>query len=82
MTNENNKNNMMMIVGIVAIVVLAFGAMAYMNQPDDRTVGQHIEDAAGKLDEGLDDAARELQDRTPLERAGDEIEDATDGNTN
>lgn len=80
--NNENKNNMNMIIGIVVAAVVVFGAWAYLNQPDDRTMGQRLEDAGSNLDEGLDDAARELQDRTPLERAGDEIEDATDGNAN
>ena len=73
-----NKNTQI-ILGVIAIVVIGGGAWAYMNQPDDRTASQHIGDAFNELDEGVDDAARELEDRTPLERAQDEYEDATDG---
>jgi hypothetical protein len=62
---------------IVAVVVL-LGYMV-LNQPDQRSAGEHIGDAVGKLDEGVDDAARELEDRTPAERIKDNINDATDG---
>jgi hypothetical protein len=30
-----------------------------------RSTGEHVSDAINKLDEGVDDAARELEDRTP-----------------
>lgn len=76
-----NKNTQT-ILGILLVGVIAVGAWAMLNQPDDRTVGQKIEDAGNKLGDGLDDAARELEDRTPLERMEDDYEDATDGDAN
>jgi len=50
-----------------------------LNAPDTRSTGEKVGDAIDQLGEGVDDAARELEDRTPLERAADELEDATDG---
>lgn len=67
------------IVGILVLLVIGVGAFAALNAPDERSTGQHIEDAIDNLDEGVDDAARELEDRTPLERMEDEYNDATDG---
>jgi len=76
--NKNSK----IIVAIIVVLVLAGGAFAMLNAPDNRTAGEHIGDAVDSLSEGegLDDAARELEDRTPAERMGDAVEDATDGN--
>jgi|GEM_PF-3320840 len=76
------SKNGKIIVAIIVVLVLAGGAFAMLNAPDNRTAGEHIGDAVDSFSEGegLDDAARELEDRTPLERAGDAVEDATDGN--
>jgi cell division protein FtsL len=74
MTN-NNKT----IIGILVIAVIVLLGYVVLNQPDQRSLGDKIEDAASQLDEGVDDAARELEDRTPAERVIDEVEDATDG---
>lgn len=73
-----NKNTGM-IIGALAVAAIVILGIYAVNAPDTRSTGEHISDAVSKLDEGVDDAARELQDRTPLERAQDEIEDATDG---
>ncbi len=79
---QDENNGMKWVLGAVVIAVVAVGAYAMLTTPDDRTAGEHISDAADNLDEGLDDAARELENRTPAERIGDEVEDATDGDAN
>ncbi len=75
MSNKNTN----MIIGILAVAVIAMLAFFVLNAPDRRTPGEHVGDAISKLDEGVDDAARELKDSTPLERMKDEYKDATDG---
>lgn len=67
------------VVGVLVIVVIGYAALT---TPDTRSTGEKVGDAIDSLDEGIDDAARELEDRTPAERIGDEIDDATDGNAN
>ncbi|MCD8497923.1 MAG: hypothetical protein LRZ85_07515 [Alphaproteobacteria bacterium] len=74
-----NTKNTNIILGILAIVVVVAAGAYALNMPDNRSAGEHIGDAVNKLDEGVDDAARELEDRTPLERMQDDYEDATDG---
>lgn len=69
-------------LGILTVVVLGGVAYAALTAPDQRSGVDKVGDAISKLDEGVDDAARELEDRTPAERIGDEIEDATDGDRN
>lgn len=67
---------------IIVVVVLALGLLAYkvLNTREERTMGEKINAAVEKLDEGVDDAARELKDRTPAEKIKDEVKDATDSN--
>jgi hypothetical protein len=74
------SKNAKVIIAVLVLIVIGVGAFAMLNQPDNRDFGQKVEDAAGRLDEGVDDAAREFEDRTPLERIEDGYEDATDGN--
>lgn len=79
-TMAQNKNAKV-IVTVLIVAVLAVLAFAFLNMPDRRGPGEKIGDAISQVGNGngLDDAARELQDRTPGERIKDGIEDATDG---
>ncbi len=67
---------------VIAVVIVVVAALAYvvMTTPEQRTAGETIEDAVGELDNGVDNAARELEDRTPAEKVEDAVEDATDSN--
>lgn len=73
------NKNIPLIIGVIAVLVVGFVAYAALTAPDQRSTGEKVGDAVGKLDEGLDDAGRELEDRTPAERISDEVQDATDG---
>ena len=61
---------------IVAVLVIAAGYM-YLNKPDDRNGFEKVGDAVSELPNGADNAARELQDRTPGQKLKDEVKDAT-----
>lgn len=74
-----NNDGIKWFLGLAVVVLLIIGGYALMTTPDDRTTGEHISDAIDNLDEGVDDAARELEDRTPAQRLSDDVEDATDG---
>ena len=76
--NSNSKA----ILGVLVLVVLGVVAYGALTMPDNRSFNEKVGDAVGKLDDGVDDAARELEDRTPAERIEDEVNDATDGNSN
>ncbi len=73
-----NKNNT--IVAVLVVVVVALVGYFVLTMPDRRTGGEKIGDAIGQLEQGngVDNAARELQDRTPGERVKDAVNDATD----
>lgn len=73
------NKNVKILLAVLVLAGLAVAGFYALNAPDTRSTGEQIGDAIGQLDEGVDDAARELEDRTPLERAADEVEDATDG---
>jgi hypothetical protein len=77
MNTTNSGLKYIMIGALVLFVALAIAAALTM--PDRRSAGEKVGDAIGKLDEGVDDAGRELQSRTPIERMDDEVKDATDG---
>lgn len=76
-----NKNSKFVIGGLI-VALLAVIAVGVLNMPDRRGPGEKIGDAIGQLDNGVDNAARELEDRTPAERITDGVKDATDGSPN
>lgn len=76
MASQNAKT---VILVAAAIIVAVVGYIALTTR-ENRTVGEKVDAAISKLDSGVDDAARELKDRTPAEKIKDEIKDATDGN--
>lgn len=70
------------VLGLAVVAVVAVLAFALLTAPDQRSGNEKLGDAIGKLDDGIDDAAREFEDRTPAERISDEVDDATDGDRN
>ncbi len=74
----NSNKNIPIILGVVVIALLGFVAYGALNTPDQRSPGEKVGDAIDQLDNGVDNAARELEDRTPVERIKDDIDDATD----
>lgn len=72
--NTNTKNAL---IAILILIVLGVGYKV-MTTPEHRTVGEKVDAAVEQLDNGVDNAARELKDRTPAERASDAVKDATD----
>lgn len=77
MANQNVKTAALLAVAVIVAVV----AYTAMTTRENRTIGEKLDAAVSKLDDGVDDAARELKDRTPAEKVRDEIKDATDGNS-
>jgi hypothetical protein len=73
------NKNVKALVSLLVLAVLAFVGYSILYAPDQRSTGEKVGDAISSLDEGVDDAARELEDRTPAERIKDDIDDATDG---
>jgi biopolymer transport protein ExbB/TolQ len=62
-------------LALAAAIVLVVG-YNYMNTREHRTLGEKLDAAADHLDDGVDDAARELKDRTPAEKIKDAVDDA------
>ncbi len=69
--------NKQIIAAVILAALLIVGYMA-LNKPDDRDISEKLGDAVDQLDNDVDNAARELEDRTPAERIKDDIKDATD----
>ncbi len=66
----------LLMAGIAVIVVVV--GISLLNAPDQRNAGEKISDAINELPNGVDKAARQLEDRTPGEKLGDVVEDADD----
>ena len=75
--NASNTSTAKLILGLAIIGILVFGTITVLNMPDRRTSGERIGDAIDSLSsgEGVGNAARELQDRTPGEKLGDAVKD-------
>lgn len=71
-----NQSNKLMIV--LVVIVLAAIAWTVLSMPDERTTSQKIGDAVDELPNGMDKAARQLEDRTPGEKLGDAVKDTGD----
>ncbi len=72
------KKDSKIIITLILVAILGLAAYTLMTTPDQRSTGEKVGDAIDKLDDGVDDAARELESRTPAERIGDEINDEID----
>lgn len=59
-------------------IAIALGGYFILNAPDQRSAGDKIGDAINELPNGVDKAARELEDRTPGEKLEDAVKDAGD----
>lgn len=80
MTQKPQEKNMIMkpliIIGLVVIVAII--GFYILDAPDRRSAGDKIGDAINELPNGLDKAARQLEERTPAEKLEDVVEDAGD----
>jgi len=61
----------------LAVIVAIIGYYV-LTKPDQRNPVQKLGDAISELPNGGEKAARELKDRTPGERLGDQVKDAGD----
>lgn len=80
MTQKTQEKNMiikpLIIIGLVVIVAII--GFYILDAPDRRSAGDKIGDAINELPNGLDKAARQLEERTPSEKLEDVVEDAGD----
>lgn len=73
-TTDKNANRSLML--IAAVIVAGVLSWVVLTMPDQRTAGEKIGDAVDALPQGLDKAARQLEDRSPGEKLGDAVKDA------
>lgn len=75
--NQNSQNNTARTALIIVVIaIVAMLVYSVLTMPDNRTGAERIGDAVSELPNGVDKAAKELEDRTPGERLGDAVEDA------
>ena len=75
MSTQTQGRNLMMTGLIVILVIIGFYVL---NAPDRRSAGDKIGDAMSELPNGVDKAARQLEERTPGDKLNDAAQDAGD----
>ena len=73
----STSQNKILITSVVAILVVVAGYYI-LTKPDPRNNAEKLADAVNELPNGVDKAARQLEDRTPAEKLGDAAKDAGD----
>ena len=68
------KNGIYILCGAA---LLAIVAIFLLNMPDKRSGPERVGDAVEALPQGVDKAGDQLEDRNPVEKAGDAIEKKT-----
>ena len=75
MATATAGNNKTLMVVIVALLVAILGYFV-LTTPEHKTVGEKIGDAVHELPNGVDKAARQLEDRSPADKIQDAAHDA------
>lgn len=75
MTTQSIGKNILIVAAITVLLLISY-SMLYA--PDRRNGGQKISDAINELPNGVDKAARQLEDRTPADKLHDAAKDAGD----
>lgn len=73
-----NSNSSRLIISIVVLVLLIAAGYWFVT-PRERTLGEKVGDAASELSDGVKDAVDATQDKSPAEKVGDAVKDATNG---
>lgn len=66
------------LIAIILVFIISIFGYYILNTPDQRNVGEKISDAVDELPNGVDKAARQLEDRTPGEKLSDVVNDIGD----
>jgi len=75
--NMDSRSITVIVLTIAVILALGFLAYSFLNMPDNRTVGEKIDDSVNALKhDSPKQAVRELQNRTPGQKIGEAVEDA------
>lgn len=75
MMNNKQTKGLLVVVVVLLLAVVAYGALT---MPDRRNTAEKVGDAIHELPQGVDKAARQLEDRTPGEKIGDAVKDVGD----
>jgi len=76
MAETSNQSTVKALLVIIIVAVIAVLAYSVLTMPDNRSGAERLGDAISELPNGVDNAAEQLEDRTPGEKIGDAVEDA------
>ena len=63
---------------LLAVIVVIAAGYFLLRMPDRRTTSERVADAVDALPHGVNKAADQLGDRTPVQKAGDALQKADD----
>jgi len=69
------KKTYMQPLAIIALILVCLLAYGVLTMRDQRSMTEKVGDAIHDLPQGVDKAARQLEDRTPGQKLGDDIKD-------
>ena len=72
MTTQSTGRTLLLIAIVAIVALIGYGIMY---GPDGRTDSQKMSDAIKELPNGVDNSARQLEDRTPADKLVDAVED-------
>lgn len=78
MSEVSTTNGGRTALGVIVLVIVGVLIYAVLTMPDRRNGAERVGDAIHELPNGVDKAARQLEDRTPGEKLGDAVKDAGD----
>ncbi|MDD5587439.1 MAG: hypothetical protein PHY92_10900 [Alphaproteobacteria bacterium] len=61
---------------VIVLIIVALLAYSLLTRPDTRSVTEKVGNAISELPQGIDKAARELENRTPAQKLNDAAKDA------
>lgn len=77
MAKSGSKNG---IIGILIVAIIVIAAVFFFYGKDDRDGFERVGDAIGELPRGTGEAAEQLGDRSPADKAADAVGDAVQDN--
>lgn len=74
--SQNSSGKFLVTAALVAVIAIV--SYYILTAPDNRNAGEKLGDAINELPNGVDKAARQLEDRTPADKLNDAAKDAGD----
>ena len=65
----------MPLILVILALLAVFGAYKFMTKPDERTAIERVGDAVKALPDGMDEAQKQLEDKSAADKIGDKVKE-------